>query len=164
MKNEVEGSFIPVKNYEFVLPKDFKIEETQQFATTLPTKKSEKTKEKNEKKNKSIECNPEKVSENNIQEEEEEEKSEGEEINIAEAIFGKAVKENPQESIITKSIPSNVKNNSKELTKEPKKIRPYSAVLNKRPDYLKSDNIGKTKNEMTLEETQKQGAKDFVTN
>lgn len=41
MNNDVEGSFIPVKLYDFVLPPDFKIEETQMFSTKLQPKKAE---------------------------------------------------------------------------------------------------------------------------
>lgn len=44
MNNDVEGSFIPLKLYDFVLPPDFKIEETPMFTTKLQPKKADTAK------------------------------------------------------------------------------------------------------------------------
>ena len=145
MKNEVEGSFIPVKAYELVLPKDFKIDETAQFAATLPMKKGkklEKTDSKSEK-TKSKATNAE--NDANL-----------EEINDDDSdIFGKPVIEKQLES-----APPTTKLKPKETIKQ---SRPYSAKTAKVPSYL-TTNPGKTSKEINDEESQKKKAQEFVAN
>jgi len=134
MKNDVkEGIPIPIKNYEFVLPPDFKIEEAQMFVTKIQPKKSEnpkiagqKSREKTGKSEKTA---------NSEQEEEEED------------LFPE--EERPKTVILKKA----------ESLKTNLKARPYSAY--KKPV---EENRGKTVQEQAVENTQKQGAKEFVTN
>lgn len=134
MKDDVEGNFIPVKEYEFVLPDGFKIEDAQIFTTKLPVKKSEKKKESVQKK--SVE-----VSAKSIVSEEE---------GSLEEMFVEEKPEKKQEKAPEKVVkPVNV-------TKKAA-VRPYTA----KPSYLNT-NIGKTTKEITAEEVQKEQAKEFV--
>ncbi|OMJ95065.1 hypothetical protein SteCoe_1602 [Stentor coeruleus] len=148
MKAEVEGSFIPVKVYDFTLPKDFKIEEPGHFVTTLPTKKSDKP-HPQATLNKSISANSK--AQISIQASENED---------SESIFPQD--QQPPKAIILKpktqiSMPRPASTQS--ITKP---TRPYSAITKTLPKYLQN-NAGKTIEEQDKEENQKTKAKEFVT-
>ena len=158
MKDEVEGSYIPVKAYELVLPKDFKIEEGQDFAPKLPIKKKlDKTKGKpGSKQTKSIEAISLKEPEEQVELTEEEDTSE--------VLFSELQSEKPQNSAPKPSTSSKILKAStipekKSVNKA--SIRPYSAVTAKPPSYL-ATNTGKTLKELSQEESQKAQAKEFV--
>lgn len=130
MKNDVKGTPIPIKTYDFVLPPDFKIEEAQMFVTKIQPKKTnnpkvpeQKSREKTLKSDKSA---------NSEQEED---------------LFPED--ERPKTVILKKA----------ESLKPNFKPRPSSAY--KKPV---EENRGKTVQEQTVENIQKQGAKEFVTN
>lgn len=150
MKADVEGSFIPVKAYDFILPKDFKIEEPGQFTTTLPTKKSDKPRPQATL-NKSVSANSKAQISAQVPEDED-----------SESIYPQD--QQPPKTIILKpktqtAIPRPASLSTQSFTKP---TRPYSAITKTLPKYLQN-NAGKTTEEQDEEQNQKTKAKEFVT-
>jgi hypothetical protein len=152
MKDEIEGNFIPVKLYELVLPPGYTPEQSQQFATTLPMKKNEKIKDTPK-----IQTTVRKIDKDlNFKDQNDPEED------VLDGLFDKPVIEKGTQSI-PKTVSGNVKKNIEDSKKNNKRViaRPYSAVLNKVPSYLNT-NQGKTLKETNLEQSTKVQAKEFV--